>query len=141
MPVSCTISSPGQVKNKVSVLPPLQGLLSAPEPPSSHPLPGPGRMLQHSPAPGTLAVKMQLSDRRKGRQTDNNLSDNKRKKPTKLTNTMEKIQTATKHQGQGKADILPRLSGASAKGRRMGLSLSLGITTAVGPVFQRQDLA
>lgn len=46
-----------------------------------------------------LAVKTKLSDREKGRQTDNNLSDNKRKKknPTKMTNTIEKIQTATKH--------------------------------------------
>lgn len=78
--VSCTTSSPGQVKNEVSVLPPLQGLPSAPGPPSSHPLPASGKVLWHSPAPSTLAVKTQLSDRGKGRQTENNRSDNKRKK-------------------------------------------------------------
>lgn len=95
--------------------PPSAGVPLCPVPRCSHPLPGSGRILWHAPAPSTLAVKMQLLARGKGRRPDNNPSHNKRKKKTiKRTDTVEKMQIATQQEEKGKAAVLPRLSGASA---------------------------
>lgn len=61
----------------------LCSLLCRGSPSSSHPLPGCGRILWHSLTPSTLAVRMQLSDRGKGRWPDNNPSQNKTKTKNK----------------------------------------------------------
>lgn len=79
------------------------------------PLPGTGsgRISQHPLTPSTLAVKMQLLDRGKGRWMDNSPSHNKINN-IKRTATVEKMQIATQQQEKGKSDFRLRLPGASA---------------------------
>lgn len=87
-----------------------------------------------------LAVKTKLSDREKGRQTDNNLSDNKRKKkkknPQKGPTPLRKYKLPPNIDEKVKLTSCPGLR-EHLQEQEMGLSLSLGISPALSaPSFR-----